>query len=65
MIKMIDANGETVLECLERLYTKQTVLERLERLYTKLWNEGWYTDANTVALALQQIEKDNDIELNA
>lgn len=31
------------------------VVERLERLYRKLDEEGWHTDANTIALAIEEI----------
>lgn len=33
------------------------IIERLERLWRKLEDEGRYTDANTVGLAIDQLKR--------
>lgn len=37
-------------------FTTAQILERLERLWLKLEDEGRYTDANTIALAIEAIK---------
>ena len=45
-----DAGGDGCL-------VPQTLLQRLESLYRHLDEEGWHVHANTVALAIERLER--------